>query len=146
MTILLPHQFKVIGSIISPLGLATWLAGQLGYLTIFLTSWPDSRTLRVGILGSAILAFLFGLFFVAFSKEKTEDEMVQSIRLDSFLFAAFMQIMAILGFFLLAVLLGEPPRSLMELFVVGVILLFWLSYIVRFNYTLHFTHRQWKTQ
>lgn len=151
MKILLPHRFKTIGAVIAPLGLATWLAGQLGYIAIFLGTFEiewmarQSRALRMGVLGSAFFLFLFGLYFVAFAKEKLEDEMVQRIRLESFLFAALMQMAVVISFFVLCFsLLGDPPQSLLDVFLIGLLLLFWLSYIVRFNYTLHFMDRQWK--
>lgn len=146
MRILLPHQFKIIGAVIAPLGLATWLATQLLYLDIFLGPWPASLPIRRLVLVFGTFAFLFGMYFTAFSKEKLEDEMVQRTRLDSFMFAALLQIVVVICFFVLAVVFGEPPKSVMELFAMGLFLLFWLTYIVRFNYTLHFQYREWKTQ
>lgn len=154
MKILLPNRFKTIGAIIAPLGLAMWVAGQLGYLTPILSSlfeveWGarESRSWRVGILGTAFFSFLFGLYFIAFSREKLEDEMVQRIRLDSFLFAAFMQIVVVLSFWIICVsMLGDPGQGLLDIFLIGTLLLFWLSYIVRFNYTLHLKYGQWTTQ
>jgi len=151
MKMLLPHQFKTIGAIIAPLGFAMWTLGQLGYVSMVLASFgvsflsAESRTLRVSFFVTSLLSLLFGTFFVAFAKEKVEDEMVQRVRLESFMFAALLQIVVVLSFFVSAVVLGEPPRSLMELFAIGVFLLFWVSYVVRFNYTLHFSDQQWKT-
>lgn len=146
MRVLLPNKFKLIGAIMSPLALATWLAGQLGYLTLFLASWPTSRALRMSVLGSAVFAFMFGMYFVAFSKEKVEDEMIQRIRLDSFMFAAYVQMAVVFAFFLSCLFIGDPKQGGFELFLIGTILLFWVSYLLRFNYTVHLNYGVWKTE
>lgn len=144
MRFLLPHQFKAIGGVIAPIGLVVWLAWQLGYISVLRGS--EMRSLRMGILFTCFFSFLFGLYFVAFSKERTEDEMVQRIRLESFMFASRMQIILVIAFFITFLALGEPFRDggLLLTFV-ALLVVFWLSYIVRFNYTLHFKDRQWTT-
>lgn len=146
MRILLPHQFKSIGLVIVPLGLATWLGCQLGYLDIFLGPWPESLALRRTLLVSGGFSFLFGMYFLAFSKEKFEDEMIQRIRLDSFLFAAYVQIAVVIAFFLFIFFAGDPKQGGFELFLIGTILFFWVSYVVRFNYTLHLNYGEWRTE
>jgi hypothetical protein len=144
MKFLLPHRFKTIGAVIAPIGIVVWLAWQLGYISVLRGN--EMRSLRMGILFTCFFSFLFGLYFVAFSKEKTEDEMVQRIRLESFMFASWVQIVLVIAFFILFLALGEPLRDggLLLTFV-GLVTLFWLSFIVRFNYVLHFKHRQWTT-
>jgi len=84
--------------------------------------------------------FLFlsaGIYFVTFSKEKIEDEMVQRTRLDSFQFAAIIQILFIIVGFFLMMILEEPGQGGLMLFFISMIFLFWLSFICRFNYILH---------
>src|SRR5688500_14587820 len=102
MNLLLPHRFKIIGAIIAPLGFTIWLFMQLGYVTRLLTyvfgqpevisSRPSYHTINVFIAILSFISFLGGIYFVTFSREKIEDEMVQRTRLDSFQFAALVQI------------------------------------------------------
>lgn len=145
MKFLLPNQFKLVGAVIAPVGFAIWSAYQLNFLPFL--GGAEVRSLRVGILASCFFGFLFGMYFVAFSKEKTEDEMVQRIRLESFMFASWVQMVLVIAFWVLFLLLGEPFRDggLLLVFI-GFLVLFWLSYIVRFNYTLHFGYREWTTE
>src|SRR5690606_13503058 len=102
MKFLLPHRFKKIGTVIAPLGLCLWLVMQLGYLKSLLISifgqlngsyeWSAYHIINIAAAILGFLSFLAGLYFVSFSKEKIEDELVQKTRLDSFQFAAFLQI------------------------------------------------------
>lgn len=144
MKFLLPHQFKTIGAIIAPIGIVVWLAAQLGYLPML--SGYEMRSLRVSIMVTCFFSFLFGMYFIAFSKERTEDEMVQRIRLESFMLASWIQIVLVISFFVFFLVSGEPFRDggLLLTFI-ALMVIFWLSYIVRFNYTLHFKDRQWTT-
>ncbi len=99
--ILLPHYFQKIG----------WIlfipASILGLLTLFLEfefSWLEfSKVRNSGFLVDsdenltnelAILGLFVSLFFISFSKEREEDELIQKIRLDSILFGCY-------GYFLL---------------------------------------------
>jgi hypothetical protein len=68
--------------------------------------------------------------------------MVLRTRLESFQFAAVMQLLAvILGFAFMAVY-KEPREGGMMLFFISLVGLFWLSFIGRFNYILHLKLRQ----
>ena len=85
----------------------------------------------------SFFSFLSGIYFVTFSKEKIEDEMVQRTRLDSFQFAALIQIIVIILGFLAMLIFRDPGESGLLLFFIGILFLFWLSFIGRFNYILH---------
>ncbi len=150
MKLLLPNRFKKTGAVIAPLGFAIWLLMQSGYISEMLThivGEPNSSTVilfRVvnAIIGTiSFLSFLGGIYFVSFSREKIEDEMVQRTRLDSFQFAALVQIIFTIAGFLFMIIVGEPKDAGLMLFFILSILLFWLSFIGRFNYILHFKLR-----
>jgi hypothetical protein len=152
MKFLLPHRYKKTGAIIAPLGFALWLFMQFGYVTKLLMLifgehevGSTSSTYHVvkAIIGiGSFFSFLGGIYFIAFSREKVEDEMVQRTRLDSFQFAAFVQIVVIIAGFLLMLFAGEPGDGGLMLFFVVLLFLFWLSFIGRFNYILHIRLRQ----
>jgi hypothetical protein len=151
MSFLLPHRYKKVGALIAPLGFSLWLAMQLGYLNKlleFVFGRPETAeagspyqvvNVLVAILG--FFSFLAGLYFVSFSKEKVEDEMVQRTRLDSFQFAAFIQILLTIAGFLFILFKGDPGEGGMMLFFIALVFLFWLSFISRFNYMLHVRYR-----
>lgn len=140
---LLPHRFKKMGMMLFPLGLLLWLSGQLGYFNPLLTAlqfrWPGFQL----ILITGFFSFLAGIYFLIFSKEKTEDEYIQLIRLESFHFAALFQLIFFVVLFLgMAIFSLEPGgESALMLILAGAILLFWLAYIIRFNYILHVKNR-----
>lgn len=147
MKFLLPHQFKKIGAIIAPLGFLLWACMQRGGITKLLALLFTENTvllsdaqyhfINVVVAIASFLSFLGGIYFVTFSKEKVEDELVQRTRLDSFQFAALIQILVIIAGFLLMLLIKEPGKDGMVLFFAGVVFLFWLAFIGRFNYILH---------
>ena len=147
MKYLLSHRFKKIGAIIAPTGFAFWICMQFGFVTkllIFLfgedSSTQSSSPYHIVNVCVAILSFflfLCGIYFVSFSKEKVEDEMVQKTRLDSFQFAALAQIIFIIICFLFMLLFKEPGEGGLMLFFISTIFLFWLCFIGRFNYILH---------
>jgi len=145
MTFLLPHRFKKIGAIIAPVGFALWVLMQLGFVTqvlhfFFGESESNQVVYHIVKVCAAVISFfsfLAGIYFVTFSKEKIEDEMVQRTRLDSFQFAALTQIIfIIIGFFSMLVV-EEPSQGGLMLFFISIIFLFWISFICRFNYVLH---------
>lgn len=147
MKYLLPHQFKKIGAVIAPFGFAIWICMQFGFITkllIFLFG-ESSATLsnspyhvvNVCVAILSFFSFLAGIYFVTFSKEKVEDEMVQRTRLDSFQFAALAQIIFIIICFLFMLIFKEPGEGGLMLFFIATIFLFWLCFIGRFNYILH---------
>lgn len=147
MKFLLPHRFKKIGAIIAPLGFLLWVCMQRGVVTWLLSLLFTENTvllsdaqyhfINVVVAIASFLSFLGGIYFVTFSKEKIEDELVQRTRLDSFQFAALVQILIIIAGFILMLLIKEPGKDGMVLFFAGVVFLFWLAFIGRFNYVLH---------
>jgi uncharacterized membrane protein len=147
MKYLLPHRFKKIGTVIAPLGFFLWICMQLGFVTKVLNfAFGQSshghisssyQFANVIIAVISFFSFLGGVYFVTFSKEKIEDEMVQRTRLDSFQFAALIQIIFIIVGFLSILLFKEPGDGGLMLFFIVVIFLFWLCFIGRFNYILH---------
>ena len=147
MNFLLPHRFKRVGAIIAPIGFLIWLCMQKGIVTRVLsfvfggsTAGQNSSLYHLANVIIAIIsffAFLGGIYFVTFSKEKMEDEMVQRTRLDSFQVAALVQIVCIIIGFLAMLLFKEPGAEGLMLFFIGVIFIFWLCFIGRFNYILH---------
>jgi len=86
------------------------------------------------------------MYFIAFSKERFEDEMIKRIRLESFMFAAYVQMALVFTFFSWSLLVGDLKQGGFQLFLIFTILLFWVSYILRFNYTLHLGIREWTTE
>jgi hypothetical protein len=144
MKFLLPHRFKIIGAIIAPAGFFLWLAMQFGYISKILvntlgepTTTSSHQVINVMVAIISFFSFLSGIYFVTFSKEKIEDEMVQRTRLESFQFAAIIQIIFMIAGFLLMLFAGDPGESGMMLFFIVLVFLFWLTFIGRFNYMLH---------
>ncbi|SFT45788.1 hypothetical protein SAMN05216474_0673 [Lishizhenia tianjinensis] len=102
---LLPHSFKKIGLILIIPSLL------LGILGLFLDFKIDALTLEVPALFAdnflapgkdnfrfitnnltdelAAIVFLLGAIFIAFSREKTEDEFITKIRLESLVWAVY---------------------------------------------------------
>lgn len=151
MNFLLPHRFKKVGVVIAPLGLCLWLLMQLGFIRSLLIKifgqldgsyeWSAYHIVNIVVAIFGFFSFLAGLYFISFSKEKVEDEMVQKTRLDSFQFAALLQIIATIAGFLFILFAGDPGESGMMLFFVVLVFLFWLSFIGRFNYILHVKYK-----
>jgi hypothetical protein len=147
MKMFLPHQFKRTGAIIAPLGFALWILMQRGAVTKTLINFfgsPDTPAAQsifhyVNVMSAVIgfLLFLLGMYFISFSKEKVEDEMIHKVRLDSFQFAALVQMVFICCGFLAMMLLGDPGEGLLMLFFIIALFLFWISYIARFNFMLN---------
>ncbi len=152
MQFLLPHRFKKIGAVIAPVGFFIWLSMQLGYVTrilIFMvganTAEQYSAAISIATITIAFISFfsfLGGVYFVTFSKEKVEDEMVARTRLDSFQLAALVQLISMIVGFLSMIIIKEPDESGWLLFFIGTIFLFWIFFIGRFNYILHIRIRE----
>lgn len=149
MKCLLPHRFKRIGAVLAPLGFIGWLAMQSGWVKqalIFLfdlsTDQLLTRNLNILVAAVSFFSFLTRLYMLAFSKERIEDEMVQRTRLESFQFAAVLQLLAVILGFVVMALYKEPEEGGMMLFFISLVGLFWLSFIGRFNYILHLKLRQ----
>lgn len=146
MKFLLPHRFKKIGAIIAPVGFTLWVCMQRGLVTSALSFFFGERGTAQGspfhivnviVATISFFSFLAGIYFVTFSKEEVEDELVQRTRLDSFQFAALVQLVFIIIGFLTMIIFKEPNEGGLMLFFISVIFLFWLSFIGRFNYVLH---------
>jgi hypothetical protein len=140
---LLPTRFKKLGLLFLPMGMFLWIGGQLGVFNSMLNTLHFRQPGFQMILITGFFTFLAGIYFLMFSKEKTEDEFIMRIRLESFHFAALFQlIFFVLLFSGMAIFSIEPgSESAFILILSGVILLFWLAYIIRFNYTLHVKNR-----
>lgn len=140
MLFLLPHKFKMIGAIAAPLGLIIWGAAQrthdVANSEVF--GFVVSRPISLAIFIVPFFCFLLGSYALAFSKEKVEDEMIGRLRLESFQFAALFQIFVlVMGLVVVGFMNGPPKEGGMMAFFIAIIFLFWLSYIIRFNYMLY---------
>jgi len=130
---LLPNRFKRIGLILSPIGLIVWMITQQGLFNADL-----NHTLKVIVLSLSFFSFLFGLYFTTFSKEPIEDEYINSIRLKSFQISSIAQmVFFIISFTFMFILNIEPKGDFgLSIFLLCSIIIFWLMYLVIFNYTL----------
>lgn len=152
MNFLLPNSFKRIGAVIAPSGFAIWLCMQFGYVTRLLTflfgerlaegSVPPYHLVNVICAVVSFLSFLAGVFFLTFSREKIEDELVQKTRLESFQFAALVQIVFLITGFISMMVYKEPGDGGLMLFFIAVIFTFWLSFLARFHYIFHIRLKQ----
>lgn len=139
MNYLLPNKLKRIGLVITPLGIVLWTALQLNYLSqplAYITP-ANSNIGRIVLTILSFFTFLLGLYFIAFAKEKVEDEMVQRTRLDSFQFAAIVQMFFVIAGFVGILAYKDPGAEGMMLFFIAAVCLFWVCFISRFNYVLH---------
>jgi len=134
MRFLLPHNYKKIGAILMPACLLFWVLLQMG---VFNQLIGELHYIKVILLIVSFFSFLTGLIFLTFSKEKIEDELVKQKRLNSFQFAAFLQLILMLVGFLSILIFGDPGEGGLMLFFLAAICIFWVSFIVRFNYSLH---------
>lgn len=111
--------------------------GWIAELSQFL-GFSSPKLLNVGSAILGFFAFLFGTYALAFSKERIEDEMIKNVRLKSFQFAAFLQILfLIIGFFWIGFMKNPPRDADLMLFFILAIFMFWIIYIIRFNYVIH---------
>lgn len=137
----MPHRFKKIGLLITPIGFFLWIAMQMGWISKILTSigLEDNTPVNIFVAVLGLLSFLFGIYAISFSKEKIEDEMIKNLRLESFRIAALIQIFLIsLGLVIVGIMDRPPKDAGMLLFFITVIIIFWITYIIRFNYIVHF--------
>lgn len=140
MPLLLPNRFKKKGLLLTPLGIILWISMQIGLIKKLGTKLldEDSLTLLNSIAATVgFFAFLLGLYFLAFSKEKREDEMIHQLRVESFQFAALLQIICFIIGFTIMLIIGEPDKEGMVLFFLFGLIVFWLGFILRFNFTVH---------
>lgn len=147
---LLPNKFKLPGLIL------LILSGILGVLAIifnlnwaflnmkvftiysegfsfFGTSLPtvcgfDNVNLTITIIG---IFFLIGSVMVAFSKEKYEDEFIAKIRLESLLWATYINYAILFFCFLLFYGIGFLYVMIFNMFTILIL------FIIRFNYVIY---------
>ncbi len=135
---LLPHRFKKIGAITTPISFLIWLFMQSGLVTRlgqFLQVEPFYLNAVIGVI--SFFSFLFGVYALTFSKERVEDEMIRNVRLESFQFGALVQLIFMIVGFMAMVVIGEPKDGGLMLFFIIALFIFWLAYIIRFNYIIH---------
>jgi hypothetical protein len=130
---LLPNRFKKIGIILFPIGLIIWISIQQG---LFKTEL--NHTMKVIALSLSFFSFLFGLYFISFSKENIEDEYINSVRLKSFQISSITQMVFFLLSFIIMFLFNLEPNGDggLSIFLLSSILIFWIMYMIIFNYTL----------
>ena len=130
---LLPNHFKKIGILLLPIGLIIWVFTQQGLINTEL-----NHTLKVITLTLSFFSFLFGLYFTTFSKEPIEDEYINSVRLKSFQISSITQMVFFLISFTLMFILNIEPigDGGLSIFLLCSIILYWVMYIIIFNYTL----------
>jgi hypothetical protein len=154
--LLLPNKFKLIGWILlvpsAILGIIQifYLAGSgLKFLdakmfTIYSGSfapWGSSSTIfgfdKVNLTGTIIgILFILGAVMVAFAKEKHEDEFIAKIRLESFLWATYINYAILLFSFLFFYGIGFMYVMIFNMFTIIIL------FIVRFNYILYRSTKQ----
>ena len=130
---LLPNRFKKIGYLLFPIGLIIWISIQQG---LFKTEL--NHTIKVITLTLSFFSFLFGLYFISFSKEPIEDEYINNVRLKSFQISSITQMVFFLISFITMFLFKVEPSGDggLSIFLLSSILIFWIIYMVIFNYTL----------
>lgn len=127
---LLPNRFKNIGWILFTIGLFIWISTQIGLLNANL-----EHPIKVLVLTCSFFSFLFGLYFITFSKEQIEDEYIANIRLKSFQLSAIIQMLYfVIAFSSMFILHLEPngDNGLSTFFLLSVII-YWLTYLLTFN-------------
>lgn len=130
---LLPNRYKKIGLFLFPIGLIIWMITQRGLFNSEL-----NHTIKVFTLTLSFFSFIFGLYFISFSKEPIEDEFIESVRLKSFQISSITQMVFFLISFSIMLLFNIEPSgdSELSIYLLSSIILFWVMYIVIFNYTL----------
>jgi hypothetical protein len=148
---LLPNKFKMIGWFLlipsTILGILQifYLAGSglkfldLKVFTIYSGSfapWGSTTVVfgfdKVNLTGTIIgILFILGAVMVAFTKEKHEDEFIAKIRLESFLWATYINYAILLFCFLFFYGIGFMYVMIFNMFTIIIL------FIVRFNYVLY---------
>lgn len=137
---LLPNRFKRVGAIAAPTGFLLWIAMQVGWIAKIwqFLGFTDPKTINIAVASIGFLSFLFGTYALTFSKEKIEDELIKNVRLESFQFAALLQIVfLIFGLIWIGFMQNPPKDGGLMLFFIVAIFIFWITYIIRFNYVVH---------
>lgn len=154
--LLLPHSFKMVGWIMLVLMVVPGLMivfgnFELSFLdmdvfTIYDSGFPGINTYFAmtdnNITNEVVgILFLLGAVFVAFSKEKMEDEFIAKIRLDSLLWAVYLNYAILLLCFLF--FFGFGFMAVMILNMYSVLLFFIIRYqIVLFRYRRIDSHEE----
>lgn len=129
---LFSYQFKRAGVFMAPLGFILWVLLQRKVLPVNLPS------LKTGLLVISFCSFLIGMAFLVLSKEKTEDEYTRKVRLESYQFSAQIQFFLLFGLTILVLFFENSlGRLVFEQMPIFIILFFWLTYFIRFNYVLY---------
>jgi hypothetical protein len=148
---LLPNKFKLIGWILiipsAVLGIIQifYLTGSglkfldIKMFTIYSGSfapWGSSPIMfdfdKVNLTGTIIgILFIMSAVMVAFAKEKHEDEFIAKIRLESFLWATYINYVILLFCFLFFYGIGFMYVMIFNMFTIIIL------FIVRFNYNLY---------
>jgi small-conductance mechanosensitive channel len=144
--LLLPHKFKKPGWILL---IPTTLFGLYIIFSDFEFDFLKARVFTLysnEILGDSVtmgfihknltatitgIIFIISAFFVAFSREKTEDEFIARIRLESLLWATYINYGILLFCFLFFYDFGFFYVMIFNMFTILVI------FIIRFQYLLH---------
>lgn len=144
--LLLPNKFKTPGWIML---IPTTLFGLYIIFSDFEFDFLNARVFAFfsdEILGDSVtmgfihtnltytitgIIFIISAFFVAFSREKTEDEFIARIRLESLLWATYINYAILLFCFLFFYDFGFFYVMIINMFTVLVI------FIIRFQYLLH---------
>ncbi|MBE0678604.1 MAG: hypothetical protein IH592_07550 [Bacteroidales bacterium] len=144
--LLLPNKFKTPGWIML---IPTTLFGLYIIFSDFEFDFLDARVFAFfsdEILGDSVtmgfihtnltytitgIIFIISAFFVAFSREKTEDEFIARIRLESLLWATYINYAILLFCFLFFYDFGFLYVMIINMFTILVI------FIIRFQYLLH---------
>lgn len=148
---LLPHKFKLIGWIIFIpaviLGLITFSFGiEPEFLDVKVFSLYEAQFLSessfIGFIENNIVDELLSILiiissmFIALSKEKHEDELILKMRLESLLWATYLNY----GILLLAIILiyGIPFLMVMDIHIVSLLIFFAL----RFKWVIYKSNRR----
>lgn len=115
---LFPFWVKYLGIVISILSILIHWSYMSDELTVLSSFWD--------------FGLVIGLIIISLSKERNEDEMTMSIRLNSIFISFFLGILVYILFQLLARLDGENVSSYNSLYVTTYIL---LSYVLIFHLT-----------
>lgn len=130
--LLLPHHFKQIGLIISPVGFLLWVLLQQQILFA-----DAAHFLKVLLLIVTSSSFILGFFFAVFSKEKIEDEFINQKRMETLLIAALLQVILVtIGFFVIGFLQWPQTHEGAMFYFIGCIFVFYLFYLIRFNFAV----------
>jgi len=143
---LLPNKFKTIGWLIL---IPTSILGLVVIYTDYSIEWLNIKTFAIlnkdfgkstemftyletnlinTILGSL---FIIGALLVSFSKEKTEDEHISSLRLSSLMWAVLLNYLILLLSFILVYGLSFLDIMVYNMFTVLII------FILRFHYLIY---------